>query len=60
MRVCEVGLLYIQIHWGCVIGMSKEEEEFRRKLKSCGCSQAAANELWKWYDSSKKKGVASY
>jgi len=29
-------------------------------LDECGYSEKAADELWKWYDFSEKKGVASY
>jgi predicted Ser/Thr protein kinase len=32
----------------------------RRMLNERGYSAKAADELWKWYDFSKKKGVASF
>ena len=30
------------------------------ELKKQGYTDEMINEIWKWYDSSKKKGVASY
>jgi hypothetical protein len=32
----------------------------RKMLDDCGYSAEAADELWKWYDFSEKKGVASF
>jgi hypothetical protein len=32
----------------------------RKLLNELGYSEKAADELWKWYDFSKKKGVASF
>jgi hypothetical protein len=40
--------------------MKKAENEFKRLLQDFGSSPKAAEELWKWYDSSQKKGVASF
>ena len=42
------------------IQIKKTELNFKQLLFSAGCSEKAANELWKWYDPSKKKGVASF
>jgi hypothetical protein len=42
------------------IQIKKTELNFKHLLFSAGCSEKAANELWKWYDPSKKKGVASF
>jgi hypothetical protein len=36
------------------------KKEFEQLLSESGFTQTAIEELWKWYDSSKKKGVASY
>jgi hypothetical protein len=33
---------------------------FKQLLLGKGYSEKVAEELWKWYDSSDKKGVASY
>ena len=30
------------------------------QLRKNGCSDEVIRALWKWYDSSEKKGVASY
>jgi len=38
----------------------KMELHFKRLVTDSGLSQGAAEELWKWYDSSGKNGVASY
>jgi predicted Ser/Thr protein kinase len=39
----------------------KETEfAFKRLLIDSGYSEKAANELWKWYDPTNKKGVASF
>jgi hypothetical protein len=38
----------------------KTELNFKRFLAAAGFSEKAASELWKWYDPSDKKGVASY
>jgi hypothetical protein len=40
--------------------MKKSEKKFKSMLKESGSSSRAADELWKWYDSSEKKGVASF
>jgi hypothetical protein len=40
--------------------MTKTETDFKRLLKDAGSSSRAADELWKWYNSSEKKGVASF
>jgi hypothetical protein len=40
--------------------MTNQEEEFKRQMKNQGYSKEAIEELWKWYDPSTKKGVASY
>jgi hypothetical protein len=33
---------------------------FRNLIVKCGFSEKVAEELWKWYDFSEKKGVASF
>jgi len=38
----------------------KLRKSFRRLLKNNGYSDEVIAELWKWYDPSEKKGVASY
>jgi hypothetical protein len=38
----------------------KTELKFKHLLSNAGCSKNAADELWKWYDPSNKKGVASF
>jgi hypothetical protein len=38
----------------------KTEEMFKDLLITSGYSREAARELWKWYDFSEKKGVASF
>jgi hypothetical protein len=38
----------------------KTKRSFERRLKQRGLSEKAIGELWKWYDFSEKKGVASY
>jgi hypothetical protein len=40
--------------------LKKTESDFKRMLEDFGSSPKAADELWKWYDSSEKKGVASF
>jgi len=38
----------------------KAELIFKDLLVNSGCSPKALDELWKWYDTSEKKGVASF
>jgi hypothetical protein len=38
----------------------KAEIGFKLLITNAGCSKKAAEELWKWYDYSKIKGVASF
>jgi hypothetical protein len=38
----------------------KLDQSFEILLKQRGFSEKAIKELWKWYDYSEKKGVASY
>jgi hypothetical protein len=38
----------------------KAKCSFKRLLKQRGCSETAIEELWKWFDTSEKKGVASF
>jgi hypothetical protein len=40
--------------------MDGTKRKFKRLLVDSGCSEKAAEELWKWYDFSEKKGVASF
>jgi len=35
-------------------------EDLRAQLKEQGYSEKMIEELWKWYDSSERKGVTSY
>ena len=35
-------------------------ETFRAQLQEQGYSDEMIEEIWKWYDPSEKKGVASY
>ena len=42
------------------IFLMKPTQHFRQMLKDKGYSKEAIDELWKWYDSTDKKGVASY
>ena len=39
---------------------SKQKRVFKSLLKQNGYSKKAIEELYRWYDSSDKKGVASY
>ena len=43
-----------------VMCLRQTGESFKRLLITSGCSRDAADELWKWYDSAEKKGVASF
>jgi len=36
------------------------KKDFKLALKNRGFSEDSIEELWKWYDFSKKKGVASF
>jgi len=38
----------------------KTEHGFKQLILNSGYSPKAAEELWKWYDSSAMKGVASF
>jgi hypothetical protein len=38
----------------------KAKESFTILMKQRGYSEKAIEQLWKWYDHSEKKGVASY
>jgi hypothetical protein len=38
----------------------KDKKQFERLMAKSGCTQRAAEELWKWYDCAEKKGVASF
>ncbi len=38
----------------------KAKRTFKTMLVSYGCSEKVADELWKWYDFSEKKGVVNY
>jgi hypothetical protein len=40
--------------------LDRAERKFKRLLADAGFSEKVAKELWKWYDSSEKKGVASF
>ena len=49
-------LIIRYVQW-FIMGSSKE---FNDMLKKRGMSKKAIEELWKWYDSSNRKGVASF
>jgi len=38
----------------------KSSKTFNQMLKERGYSQEAIEKMWKWYDFSEKKGVASF
>jgi hypothetical protein len=38
----------------------KVGQSFEILLKKRGCSEKAIKELWKWFDYSEKRGVASF
>ena len=38
----------------------KEELDFKRLVTDSGSSKEAADEIWKWFDPSNKKGAASF
>jgi hypothetical protein len=38
----------------------KPPSDFKDLLKKYGYSETAIEEIWKWYDPSGKKGVASF
>jgi len=38
----------------------KSSKKFSQMLKENGYSTKTIEEMWKWYDYSEKKGVASY
>jgi len=38
----------------------RSTKSFRQILKNKGYSEEAIEQLWKWYDYSEKKGIASY
>jgi len=40
--------------------MNRTKLHFQKLLITAGYSIEAADELWKWYDFSERKGVASY
>jgi hypothetical protein len=45
----------------CVTPLGKKAKlTFESLLVSYGYSEKVADELWKWYDSSGKKGLANY
>jgi hypothetical protein len=35
-------------------------KSFKKMLQKRGCPEKAIDELWKWFDYSEKKGVASF
>lgn len=35
-------------------------ENFKKAMQNKGFSEKAIEEMWKWYDYSEKKGVASF
>jgi hypothetical protein len=40
--------------------LGKKKQLFKNLLLAYGYSEQVARELWKWYDFSEKKGVASF
>jgi hypothetical protein len=40
--------------------MDRTKLKFKRLLVDSGYSEKATEELWKWYDYSEKKGIASF
>ena len=46
----------------CVVGLAAKSGKlgFRDLVVKRGYSERAVDELWKWYDFSEKKGVASF
>jgi hypothetical protein len=54
----EFASLFNQI--SSIYGRMKPASSFRQMLKNKGYSEEAIEQLWKWYDYSEKKGVASY
>ena len=42
------------------VKQKESKQNFKIMLKKNGYSNKATEELYKWYDSSKKKGVASF
>jgi hypothetical protein len=43
-----------------VLDLEDEKSRCESLLAKAGCSKEVAEEIWKWYDSTNKKGVASY
>ena len=56
--VIQNSLIYNRIM--CEEFQMKEKDDFEHLLKHHGFSEKPIKELWKWYDPSEKKGVASY
>jgi hypothetical protein len=49
------------LKFSCVVQLSKSVKlGFRELIVKRGYSERAVDELWKWYDFSDKKGVASF
>jgi hypothetical protein len=46
--------------WTCDLLSKKAKHTFKDLIARRGYSERVANELWKWYDFSEKKGVASF
>ena len=42
------------------VRLMKISEDFSKMLKKRGYSTDVIEKMWKWYDSSEKKGVASF
>jgi hypothetical protein len=42
------------------VRLMKISEDFNKMLKKRGYSTDAIEQMWKWYDNSEKKGVASF
>jgi len=54
-------ILNVLLSCECVMLLSrKAKHTFKDLIIRCGYSENVANELWKWYDFSEKKGVASF
>jgi hypothetical protein len=47
-------------HWRVIWLVKRAKLGFRNLIVKRGYSEKVADELWKWYDFSEKKGVASF
>ena len=47
-------------NWHPSEALERSRQEFQKLLKKVGYNNNAIGNLWKWYDYSERKGVASY